>query len=271
MQTSQKVILITGSNSGIGHATARQAAAAGHIVYGGARRPETFPDIAAVGAQPIRLDVTDEASMVEAVRQIEERHGVIDVLVNNAGFGQMGPIESITPQQWMKQYQVNVFGLVRMSQLVIPAMRQRHSGHIINNSSMLAEFTFPLAGAYNSTKHAIESISAALRFELKPFGIRVTMIQPGPVRTPMAEAGAEALQAAPDDPYAPIIASFRRMAEQDLGYLTADQVAAVIVRAIQSPHPRPRYRIGLMANAMPLLRKVLPDTWWDGVVGSFYR
>ncbi len=271
MQAKHKVILITGSNSGIGLATARQAAAAGHIVYGGARRPETFPDIAAVGAQPVRLDVTDEASMVEAVRQIEAQHGAIDVLVNNAGFGQMGPIESITREQWLSQYETNVFGLVRMTQLVIPAMRRRKQGQILNISSMGGEFTFPLAGAYHSTKYAVESINEALRFELKPFGIHVTTIQPGPVQTPLAQAAASSLPARPDDPYAGLIAAFQKMSQQNIGYLAPEQVAAVILRVIDSRQPQPRYKIGLMAHLMPSLHKLLPDRLWDGVVGSFYR
>ncbi len=169
----QKVILITGSNSGIGRATAEQAVKQGHTVYGGARRQEAFPDIQAVGAHPLCIDVTSERTMVEAVRYIEQEHGAVDVLVNNAGFGQMGPIEEITREQWLRQYDTNVFGLVRMAQLVTPEMRRKKSGRILNISSMGGEFTFPLAGAYHSTKYAVESINDAMRFELKAFGIQV--------------------------------------------------------------------------------------------------
>ncbi|MBC8100517.1 MAG: SDR family NAD(P)-dependent oxidoreductase, partial [Armatimonadetes bacterium] len=189
-QAKETVVLITGSNSGIGNATAKLAAAAGYITYGGARREATFGAIQAVGAHPIALDVTDDAMMRAAVAEIEAKHGAVDVLINNAGYGQMGPIEHITREQWLQQYDINVFGLARMAQLVIPAMRRQGSGRIINISSAGGEFTFPLAGAYHSTKYAVESINAALRLELKPFGIQVVTIQPGPVATPLAQSAA---------------------------------------------------------------------------------
>ncbi|GAB4510799.1 MAG: oxidoreductase [Anaerolineae bacterium] len=267
---THKVLLITGSNSGIGNATAKLAVQAGYTVYGGARRRETFGAIEAVGAHPLCIDVTDERSMVEAVRQIEAQHGAVDVLVNNAGFGQMGPVELVTPEQWQYQFQTNVFGLVRMAQLVIPAMRARGSGRIFNISSMGGEFTFPLAGAYHATKYAVESINEAMRFELKPFGIDVITIQPGVVATPLTQSSAESLQVPADSPYYSIVSAFQRMSNNLSGFLTPEQVAQVLVQAMQARHPRPRYKIGLMAHALPTLRGVLGDRMWDRMLGRLY-
>lgn len=271
MANTQQVMLITGSNSGIGLATAKLAVAAGYLTFGGARRKETFEAVTAVGAQALYLDVTDEHSVAEAVSQIEAHYGAIDVLVNNAGFGQMGAVEQVSLENWYKQYATNVFGLVRTAQLVIPAMRRQRRGRIINISSMGGEFTFPLAGAYHSTKYAVESINDALRFELKPFGIDVISVQPGPVATPLAHAAGTALQPSPDDPYEPLIAAFTRMSAQQGSYLSPEQVAQVIVRAARTRRPRARYKVGLMARVMPRLRHALPDRMWDGLIGRLYR
>ncbi len=265
-----QVILITGSNSGIGNATAKQAVAAGYVTYGGVRRMDTFSSVEAVGAMPILLDVTDEKSMSAAVREIEAKHGAVDVLINNAGYGQMGAIEEVMPEAWRRQFETNVFGLVRLTQLVLPAMRRQRSGHIINIGSAGGEFTFPLAGAYHATKYAVESISDALRFEVRPFGIRVTVIQPGPVSTPLATATVESIQSAPDSPYRPIIDAFRRLSQQSTGYITAEQVASTILNVMQTQRPRARYKIGTTARMMPMLHRMLPARLWDRMVARFY-
>ena len=266
----EKVVLITGSNSGIGNATAKMAVSAGYATYGGARHEANFPTIQSVGAHPLRLDVTDEQSMVNAVQQIEARHGAIDVLINNAGYGRMGPIETITHEQWVHQYQTNVFGLVRMAQLVIPAMRQQKRGRIINISSMGGEFTFPLAGAYHSTKYAVESINEALRFELKPFGIDVVVIQPGPVATPLAHSAADSLSVPADSPYRSLVDAFYKVSQQSIPYLTPEQAAGIIMRAVQARSPRPRYKIGMMAHLMPLMHTLFSDRLWDRMIGRLY-
>jgi len=266
----QQVVLITGSNSGIGHATAQLAVQAGYITYGGARRESTFGVIQSIGAYPLGIDVTNERSMVEAVQHIEAKHGAVDVLINNAGYGQLGPIETITRNQWLNQYETNVFGLIRMAQLVIPAMRQQKRGRIINISSMGGQFTFPLAGAYHSTKYAVESINEALRFELKSFGIDVITIQPGPVSTPLAHSAVNTLDVAADSPYSSLVEALHKMSHQSIGYLTPERVAKVIMQAVTACHPRPRYKIGLMAHVMPMLHTLLPDRMWDRLIGRFY-
>jgi NAD(P)-dependent dehydrogenase (short-subunit alcohol dehydrogenase family) len=270
MEKSQKVMLISGSNSGIGLASTRLAVKKGFIVYGGARRETTFSVIEAEGAHPIALDVTDEQSMVEAVRQIEAKHGVVDVLVNNAGYGQLGPIEAITPVQLHQQFETNVFGLVRMAQLVIPAMRRQRWGRIINISSMGGEFTFPLAGAYHATKYAVESINAAMRFELKPFGIDVVTIQPAPVTTPLAKSALETIEMQPDSPYQKAIDGLLRFSEQTIGYISADQVAKVILDAAMKASPQTRYKVGTIARVLPFLNAILSDRMWDRMLARIY-
>jgi NAD(P)-dependent dehydrogenase (short-subunit alcohol dehydrogenase family) len=267
-----QTVLITGSNSGIGHATAKLLAQAGYITYGGARRAETFSEIEKIGVHPLQIDMIDETSMAEAVKQIETKHGAVDVLINNAGFGQMGPIEEITTQQWQQQYQTNVFGLVRLTQLVLPAMREQRSGRIINLSSMGGQFTFPLAGAYHSTKYALESINEALRFEVKSFGIDVIVIQPAAVATPLAATALETIRTSQTSSYQTILNAFYRTSEQlaDMDALSPEDVAQVILGAVQSRRPKPRYKIGRMARLLPIMHTLLSDRLWDRLLTRFY-
>ena len=265
-----QVVLITGSNSGIGAAITQQAVAAGYTTYGGARRAEAFKSVEALGAIPIALDICDEQSMRSAVELIVGKHGKIDVLVNNAGYGHLGPIEEIKPDEWRQQFETNVFGLVRMAQLVIPSMRAQRLGRIINISSAGGEFTFPLAGAYHASKYAVESITDAMRFELKPFGIKVVSIQPGPVSTPLAAAAAESIQAEPDSPYFAIVQAFRRLSRQSLGYLRPEQVARVVIKAMRDRRPSARYKIGMTAHMMPALHSILSTSMWDLLIARFY-
>lgn len=268
--TGHRVVLVTGASSGIGRAAALALAEAGLIVYATARRPEALGDLAARGLRTLRLDVTDEASMAAAVYTIEQDHGAIDVLINNAGFGVIGPVEEVGPEEWRRQFETNVFGLVRLTQLALPAMRARGRGRVINISSMGGEFTFPLAGAYHASKYAIEALSDALRFELRPFGIQVVVVQPGPVRTALADAAVEALQPRLGSPYTALIESYstqtRASYEQGGLLLAPEAVARVIVAAATVRQPRTRYKVGTMAHAMPLLRHLLPDRLWDALL-----
>jgi NAD(P)-dependent dehydrogenase (short-subunit alcohol dehydrogenase family) len=271
----QKVALVTGASSGIGYATALKLNEAGFMVYAAARRPESLKELEAKGCRPVKLDVTDDAQRVAAIKSIEAQHGAIDVLINNAGYGEMGAIEEIKLENWRRQFETNVFGVARLIQLALPAMRAKGRGRIINISSGGGEFTFPLAGAYHATKYALESISDALRFEVKPFGIDVVVIQPGAVRTPLADKTVEAIQTTPDSPYAALVASFRKMSEASIqagrGYMTPEAVAEVILKAAQSKRPATRYKLGAMPRAMSLLRHILPDRAWDTMLNRMYR
>jgi NAD(P)-dependent dehydrogenase (short-subunit alcohol dehydrogenase family) len=263
-------MLVTGSNAGIGLAVVQQAAAAGFVVYGGARRESTFDTVRAAGGCPLLLDVTDPQQIDAAVSRIEREHGAVEVLVNNAGYGQLGPVETVSREQWLRQYDTNVFGLVQVAQRVLPAMRARRRGRILNVSSMGGEFTFPLAAAYHSTKYAVESISDALRFEARPFGIQVISIQPGVVRTALLQTTLDTLQLPAGSPYQPLAATMERLSGSSAGSISAERVARTIVYAARTARPRTRYKIGMMAHMLPWLRHTLPDRAWDALLRRLY-
>ncbi len=182
-----KAVLVTGCSTGIGRATALRLARSGWTVYATARRPESIADLAGAGCRTLALDVTDEASMRAAVEAVEQAEGAVGVLVNNAGYGQSGPIEQIAPDAVRRQFETNVFGAIRMAQLVLPGMRRQHWGKIVNVGSMGGRLTFPGGGLYHATKYALEALSDALRFEVRGFGVDVVLIEPGLITTEFAQ------------------------------------------------------------------------------------
>jgi NADP-dependent 3-hydroxy acid dehydrogenase YdfG len=185
-----KAALITGCSSGIGHATAELLAREGWTVYATARKPETLADLERQGCKTLALDVTDEASMSAAVNAVIEAEGVVGVLINNAGYSQSGAVESVPIEQVRRQFETNVFGLIRMCQLVLPGMREQHWGRIVNLSSMGGRLTFPGGGCYHATKYAVEAVSDALRFEVRGFGVDVVIVEPGLIVTNFGETAA---------------------------------------------------------------------------------
>jgi NADP-dependent 3-hydroxy acid dehydrogenase YdfG len=193
-QTS-RAVLITGCSTGIGRATAEHLARGGHTVYATARRAESIADLESAGCRTLALDVTDEASMQAAVDHVTGEQGAVGALVNNAGYSQSGAIETVAMDDVRRQFETNVFGLMRMCQLVLPGMRDQHSGRIVNISSMGGNFTFPGGGVYHATKYAVEAISDALRFEVKGFGVDVVVIQPGLIRTEFGNTAAAEVRA----------------------------------------------------------------------------
>src|SRR5213595_681921 len=186
-QNRSEAVLITGCSTGIGRATAELLASKGHTVYATARRPDSISDLEARGCKLLELDVTDEQSMTAAVKAVEDAEGAVGVLVNNAGYSQSGAVESVSMEDVRRQFETNVFGLVRMCQLVLPAMRRQRYGRIVNLSSMGGRLVFPGGGFYHASKYAVEAISDALRFEVKGFGIDVILIEPGLIRTSFGE------------------------------------------------------------------------------------
>src|SRR5215210_2644481 len=199
-----RTVLITGCSTGIGRACAQRLARAGHTVYATARRVDSIEDLRAAGCRTLALDVTDEESMKAAVEAVEAEQGAVGALVNNAGYSQSGAIETVSLDDLRRQFETNVFGLVRMCQLVLPGMRAAGSGRIVNMSSMGGNFTFPGGGAYHATKYAVEAISDALRFEVRNFGIQVAVIEPGLIKTNFAETavGSMGPTASEEGPYA---------------------------------------------------------------------
>ena len=270
-------VLVTGCSSGIGRATAEHLVRAGHTVYATARRPETLTELEAAGARVLALDVTDEGSMVGAVATIEAEHGRVGALVNNAGFGEYGTIEETDLDQVRRMFETNVFGLARMTQLVLPAMRRARSGRVVNIGSMGGRITFPVGGYYHATKYAVEAISDALRNEVRPFGIRVSLIEPGLIRTGFEQGALTSDAAASHDgsAYAGLLAA--NAASTSGGYanpvMTAgpEAVARVVLRAIESRHPRSRYVITPAARALITTRRLGGDRVWDAVVRQQFR
>lgn len=274
MSDSSKVILITGCSTGIGRATAERLARAGHTVYATARRVEAIDDLRAAGCRTLALDVTDEASMTAAVDAVLAEQGRIDGLVNNAGYSQSGAVETVAPDDLRRQFETNVFGLVRMCQLVLPSMREAGSGRIVNISSMGANFTFPGGGVYHATKYAVEAISDALRFEVKGFGVGVTVIQPGLIRTHFAETAGDEI-AAGDGPYATFNATVARTTAEvyEKGPLARlgsepDLVAKAIEHALTARRAPLRKRVSPSAHVLVGQRRLMTDGMWDRFVAT---
>jgi NADP-dependent 3-hydroxy acid dehydrogenase YdfG len=267
--TRSEAVLITGCSSGIGRATAERLAKSGHTVYATARRLESIADLEEHGCRLLQLDVTDEQSMAAAVKTVEDAEGAVGVLVNNAGYSQSGAVESVSMDAVRRQFETNVFGLVRMTQLALPGMRRQGWGRIINLSSMGGRLVFPGGGFYHGTKFAVEAISDALRFEVKGFGVGVTVIEPGLIKTEFGTAAVGSLEpASGDGPYvafnntvgATTAGAYEGGGMSRLG-AGPDAVAKAIERAIK----RPRSRVPVTASARILigLRRVMPDSLWD--------
>lgn len=267
-----KVVLITGCSSGIGRATALRLVKAGYTVYATARRVESIRELQQAGCRTLALDVTDDASMTAAVRAIEAEHGAVDVLVNNAGYSESGPVEEVSGERLRRQFETNVFGVHRLIQLVLPGMRARGFGKIVNLSSMGGRLTFPGGGAYHASKHALEALSDALRFEVKGFGIDVVLIEPGLIRTGFSEAAvggmSEAL--AKPGPYEAFNQAVARATKEayEKGVFSKlgggpDDVARAIERALRARRPRARYTVTASAKALLVQRALMPDWAWD--------
>ncbi len=274
---SPNTILITGCSTGIGRATAERLASKGHTVYATARKLEAIADLQASGCRTLALDVCDEGSMQAAVAHVLDAEGSIDALVNNAGYSQSGAIETVSMEALRRQFETNVFGLVRMCQLVLPGMRDQRAGRIVNISSMGANLVFPGGGAYHGTKFAVNAISDALRFEVKGFGVGVVTIEPGAIRTNFDQAALASLNdgADGDGPYAEFNASVGAItkAAYERGVLKLfggppSAVAKVIEKAITTRRPRARYRVTPSAKLMVAQRRVMTDGMWDAFVGT---
>jgi NAD(P)-dependent dehydrogenase (short-subunit alcohol dehydrogenase family) len=269
-----RTVLITGCSTGIGRACAERLARAGHTVYATARRLESIEDLRAAGCRTLALDVTDEASMAAAVDAVEAEQGAVGALVNNAGYSQSGAIETLSMEDLRRQFETNVFGLVRMSQLVLPGMRRAGWGRIVNMSSMGGNFTFPGGGAYHASKYAVEAISDALRFEVRGFGVGVTVIQPGTIRTEFAETVTAKLPEG-GGPYADFNAEVGRATRDayEKGPLARlggepDAVAKAVEKAIDARRAPIRTRVTPSAHVLVTQRRLLPDRAWDAFLGT---
>jgi NADP-dependent 3-hydroxy acid dehydrogenase YdfG len=282
MSKDPGAVLITGCSSGIGHETARHLASNGWTVYASARRPESIADLAEAGCKTLALDVTDEASMKVAVEAVEASEGRVGALVNNAGYSQSGAVESLPMEKIRAQFETNVFGLVRMCQLVLPAMRAARTGRIVNVSSMGGKLVFPGGGAYHATKFAVEAFSDALRWEVRGFGVQVSIIEPGLITTRFGETAAGSISdsqadesADAGDPYASFNAAVgaATVGIYEGGPLSKlgggpETVARAIERAISARRPKTRYKVTASARLALAQRKLVTDRAWDAMMRS---
>lgn len=272
---SSRTALVTGCSSGIGRQTALQLHRAGLVVYATARRPGTLAGLAENGIQVLALDVTDEASMVAAVDQIAASRGQVDVLVNCAGFELAGAVEETPAAEVRRLFDTNVFGLARLTQLVVPGMRAQRYGRIVNISSVFGRFAVPGGAYYAASKHAVAGFSEALRLELAGFGIRVVLVEPTAARTRLNASTVWAADGA-GGPYAGFRQDLARWHAQTYAgpphniagrlAVSADHVARVITRAVTSRRRRARYPVGVLARGLFLLRRWLPAAAFDAFV-----
>ena len=271
---TDRVALVTGGSSGIGEHTARRLQEAGFTTYAVARRVDRMVALAEAGVTTFAMNVTDDASMTAGVDRVLAEQGRIDVLVNNAGYGSYGPVENVSIDEARRQFDVNVFGLARMVQLVTPGMRRQGSGRIINVSSIGGKFYEPLGAWYHATKFAVEGFSDSLRLELAPYGIQVVIVEPGPIRTEWNALARDVLvKSSAGTPYERQAEGVRaRMAAGDQPALSSgpDVVAKRIARAATTRRPRTRYPVGRGARSVVTARRLLPDRALDAVISRLY-
>ena len=277
MPEISEAVLITGCSSGIGRATAERLARGGRTVYATARRPESIADLEAAGCKTLALDVTDEQSMQAAVRTVEEAEGAVGVLVNNAGYSQSGAVESVPLDEVRRQFETNVFGLIRLTQLVLPKMRAQRWGRIVNLSSVGGKITLPGGAYYHATKHAVEAMSDALRFEVSGFGIDVVIIEPGAIKTSFGDTATASIAQHADGPYAAfnvqVAEKIKDAFEGQLERFAGEpiDVARKIERAISVPKPRTRYPVTAAAHLLTRLRPILPDRAFDAFLRTQFK
>jgi short-subunit dehydrogenase len=281
MTTSKPYALITGATSGIGRHAALYLAERGFHVVATGRNSDALASLANEAVRvgtltPLRLDVTDDESIASAAAAIDKLtsgHGV-DVLINNAGYGDIAPLEMVSDADLRGNYETNVFGLMAVTRTFLPAMRKRGKGRIINISSLGGLVTLPLFGAYNSTKYAVESLSDALRIELRPFGIEVALIEPGPIRTTFTTSSIEgaAKYRGADSPYLPVVERFAELARRtDRTAPGPKVVSKAIYHAAVSRRPRARYKVPFSARLGVAILRALPTRWADALLRRVTR
>lgn len=266
----QKIAIITGASSGMGKSTAFELQAKGYKVYGMARRTEKMNDLKEKGMEIVPLDLTKEDSIVNAVNTVLKKEGRIDVLVNNAGYGSYGSVEEVSIEEAKRQFEVNIFGLARITQLVIPTMRKQKSGRIVNISSMGGKIYTPFGAWYHATKFALEGWSDCLRIELKPFGIDVAIVEPGGIQTEWGDIAMESLEKVSGiGPYANMAKKIVEVSGKSKSKLTPVEVLGKeIAKAASEKNPKTRYLKGYLAKPLVTMRKWLSDRTFDKMLMS---
>ena len=270
-KTPSQSVLITGASSGIGKATAQKLLEENYIVYAAARRVERMGELEAAGAVVLKMDVTNEDDIVGGVERIKREQRGVDILINNAGFGLFGAMEDTPLEEARYQFEVNLFGVARLTQLVLPHMRERGAGKIVNVSSIGGRIYTPLGSWYHATKHALEGWSDCLRFELRDFGIDVIIVQPGAIRTEFTSvAFGPAMERSSGTAYSGFTSGMRAMRErternQSLGS-PPSVIADKIYKAVRARHPKTRYAAGKYARPLLLLRRLISDRMYDRIM-----
>ena len=268
-----KVALVTGASSGIGAMTARELSKAGFTVYAAARRVNKMEELKRDGIHPVSLDLTNEESIVKCVETILQETGRIDVLVNNAGYGSYGAIEDVPMDEARRQFDVNLFGMARLIQLVTPGMRENHYGKIVNISSMGGKIWTKFGGWYHATKFAAEGFSDCLRMELAPFGIDVVVVEPGGIKTDWGIIAANHLKQTAKggayEQYANKAAD--GMIKNYSGNMLAkpELIAKTVKKAVTKRRPQTRYLVGFMAKPMVITQKLFGDRIYDWIIKNF--
>ena len=268
---ARQTVLITGASAGIGKETAKRLLEEGYTVYAAARRIEMMRDLEGLGAISLKMDVTKEEDVVAGVERINAEQGGTDVLINNAGFGLYGAMEDTPLDEARYQFEVNLFGAARLTQLVLPYMREQGAGKIVNISSVGGRIYTPLGSWYHATKHALEGWSDCLRFELRDFGIDVIVIEPVAIRTEFGKVSfGPAVERSGNTAYAGVVNMMRAMRDRigsndSLGS-PPSVVADTIARALKAKRPKTRYAAGQYARRLMLLRRLLGDRMFDWLI-----
>ncbi len=267
-----RVALVTGASSGIGAAIAERLLADGLVVYGAARRVEKMEPLQAKGAKTLKMDITKEEEVAAVIRTIEEQDGGVDVLVNNAGFGMYGAMEDTSIEDARYQFEVNLFGLARVTKGVLPGMRQKGAGRIINISSVGGKIYTPLGSWYHATKHALEGWSDCLRLELKAFGIHVVVVEPGLIDTEFGDTMlGPMMERSGSGPYAELAGKLEKATRASYKEGAASPpsvIAKAISKAVRARKPKIRYVAGKYARPLLFLRKWFGDRLFDAAVMS---
>lgn len=271
----KKTALVTGASSGMGKAIARRLIQDGYQVYVAARSIEKMADLVRLGAQPLRMDISRDEDIVSGVNTILDQTGGVDVLVNNAGFGLYGPVEEIGMDEARYPFEVNLFGAARLTQLLLPAMRARRAGHIVNISSMGGKMYSVLGAWYHATKHALEGWSDCLRLEVAEFGINVVIIEPGVIETGFGDAASNSIvKRSASGPYGHLVKKVASSIKKTYGQGTGSDpqvIADVVSRAVNSDNPRTRYAVGKFAKMLIRMRVWLGDRLFDRLILSQTR
>jgi NAD(P)-dependent dehydrogenase (short-subunit alcohol dehydrogenase family) len=269
---STDIVLITGCGSGIGKALARAFHQAGHRVCATARRPETMADLQGEGLLTLPLDVTSADAIADIMRELGRQGHEVATLVNNAGYGAMGPLMDVPASEWQRQFDVNVFAPMALTRAVLPSMVARRRGRIVNISSVSGVLTTPFAGPYCASKAAVNAMSDALRMELKPLGIEVITVQPGGIRSAFGDNAANQVSLNQGSPYEAIREGvMARANESQARAMPAEQFAATLVSQIMRPGCPPVLRLGEKSRLMPFLKTWLPVRTLDSILSRRFK